>query len=242
MNSGKAAKNQLNQAPCSLAEQGLFITGTDTDVGKTYAAGCIAYTLKRSGANIIARKPIASGCLPLEQDKLYCADAAFLKTATQSNEPLETICRYQFVPAISPQQAIQQSGTWVSTQDLLQACYVSNSTLTTHSTSLCLVEGAGGFYSPLCSDGLNQDLAIALAYPVILVVKNQLGCINHTLLSLDAIQKSGLRTLAIIINYADQTDYYSDIKHWTDVPLFTLNYKTDQTLQTLQGFKLSQLL
>lgn len=208
---------------------GFFITGTDTDVGKTYVAGCLAHTLIKQGYRVTPRKPIASGCQPQADNSMLCPDAAFLKQACQSDEHLSSICPYQFEPPISPQTAIEQAGQTITTQDLIKACDFNTQ-------DFYLVEGAGGFYSPLCSNGLNRDLAVSLQLPVIVVVKNQLGCINHTLLTLQAIKDAGLKTHAIIINFADDNDYANDIEKWTTVPVFKIDYSPDQSLQTLKGF------
>jgi len=90
-----------------------------------------------------------------------------------------------------------------------------------------LVEGAGGFYSPLAADGLNADLAVALQLPLILVVADRLGCINHCLLSLEAIAHRGLHTVAIILNQTEteasaSSDNLQAIRALTDIPVFYL--------------------
>ena len=146
---------------------GFFITGTDTDVGKTYVAGCIAHTLIQKGYQVTPRKPIASGCIKQKDGNLLSEDALFLQQSCQSNDSLQTICPYQYEPPISPQTAIEQAGLVISTQDLLCACQPSSQL---KENDFLLVEGAGGFYSPICSEGLNKDLAQALGLPVILVV------------------------------------------------------------------------
>lgn len=209
---------------------GFFITGTDTDVGKTYAAGCIAHTLIQDGYQVTPRKPIASGCIPQADGSLWSEDAGFLQTACQTKEPLSTICPHQFEPAISPQTAIEQAGHFISTQTLVEGCKPPNPIPNKH---VYLVEGAGGFYSPLCSDGLNKDLAIELNLPVILVVKNQLGCINHTLLTLEAIKQAGLKTHAIILNFSTETNHATGLESWTNVPILTLPFTPNVALQSL---------
>ncbi len=214
---------------------GFFITGTDTDVGKTYATGCIAHTLIEQGKQIIPRKPIASGCIPQPDGSLLCHDAEFLKTASQSKESLETICPYQFEPAVSPQTALEMAGQYLSTEVLAASCQLPAAP---QKNDIYLIEGAGGFYSPLCSDGLNKDLAQQLQLPVILVVKSQLGCLNHALLTLDAIDNAGLETHSIILNYADQNNYADDLRKWTELPIYQLDFKADLSLQMIDSFRL----
>lgn len=213
--------------------RGFFITGTDTDVGKTYVAGCIAHTLIQNGYQVTPRKPIASGCIKQADGSLLSEDALFLQQSCQSNESLQTICPYQYEPPISPQTAIEQVGLVISTQDLLTACQPSSNLL---ENEFLLVEGAGGFYSPICSDGLNKDLAQALGLPVILVVKNQLGCINHTLLSLAAIEQAGLQAHSIIINFSSEINHAKGLENWTKLPIHRVQYKKSLALQTISNF------
>jgi len=211
---------------------GFFITGTDTDVGKTYASACIAHTLITEGIKVIPRKPIASGCIKQPDGSLVSGDALFLQQACQSNEAISTICPYQLEPPVSPQTAIEQAGLHITTANLVAACNLPKASA---KNTQYLVEGAGGFYSPLCSDGLNQDLAKALNLPVILVVKNQLGCINHTLLTLNAIEQAGLQTLCIVQNFADHTNHLNGIENWTDIPIFKLPTSNPLATKTITG-------
>ena len=210
---------------------GAFITGTDTDVGKTYIACCIAKTLIKQNMPVTPRKPIASGCIRQENGNLLSEDALFLQQACQSKTPLKTICPYQFEPAISPQQAIKQANLTITIQDLAQACQNKDDSFT-------MVEGAGGFYSPLALDGLNKDLAIQLNLPVILVVANRIGCINQTLLSIEAIQNSGLKLHSIIINQTTNNNfnYAQGLKDYTDNTIFSTPYSTTGKPQAIKNW------
>ena len=179
---------------------GFFITGTDTDIGKTFVSCQLAQFLrqKQPGLVISARKPIASGAIRNSQNGLVSEDAQQLQQATGNHESLQTICPYLFEPAISPSRAIQQAvqqqrSKPITILDLTTAC-------STPKDHFALIEGAGGIYSPLAIDGLNIDLAKSLPYPVILVVGNKLGCINHALLSIQAIEHAQLPLLHIFLN------------------------------------------
>ncbi len=201
---------------------GFFITGTDTDVGKTYISGCIALSLRQQGLTIAPRKPIASGCLPQADGSLLSEDALFLQQTTNTTDALQTICAYQFEAAISPHSAIKQANLTIRISDLVKACDVPDS-------AFALVEGAGGFYSPLALDGLNKDLAIELGYPVILVVANRLGCINQTLLSIAAIKQAGLDLHSIIINQLQPNtlpvqNHTLGLTDFTDATIFEVDY------------------
>ena len=194
---------------------GFFITGTDTDVGKTFIAARIAQQLHQQGHIVAPRKPIASGCIRQADGGLLSEDALALQIGAQSSESLDIICPYQFEPALSPQTALEMANQVVTTQDLVYASETPKNTFK-------LVEGAGGFFSPHCSNGLNRDLAVALQLPVIVVVENRLGCLNQTLLTLEAIQNCGLSTHAIVINDVQwkSQNFAKDLHKWTDVQIF----------------------
>ena len=209
--------------------RGFFITGTDTDVGKTYVASCIARTLTQQGKNITPRKPIASGAIRQADGTLVSEDARLLKQACQSTESIETICPFQFEQALSPQTAIELNNQFITTCDLVNACAFNPE-------ELYLVEGAGGFYSPISSDGLNKDLAQQLGLPVVIVVMNKLGCINQTLLTIEAVKNAGLTPHSIVLNCADKTNFYEGISEWVELPIFSVNYAQDQQLQIIENF------
>ncbi len=218
--------------PKTTQKGGFFITGTDTDVGKTYVTCSLATTLRHKGLSVTPRKPIASGCIRQPNGELLAEDALLLKQACHSTEALRTICPYQFEPPISPQRAIQEAHQHITIKDLTTACQTNSGTVT-------LVEGAGGFYSPLALNGLNKDLAIQLNYPVILVVANQIGCINQTLLNIEAIQKSGLAIHCIIINHttSNEFDYAQDIRDYTKHTILNVNYQPDGKPQIIPGWR-----
>lgn len=204
---------------------GLFITGTDTDIGKSFVACCLAQGLIKQGYKVSPRKPIASGCLVQTDGQLLSEDAQQLKQASQSDLPLDQICRYTFSAAISPARAIQQSGQTILLKDLVQACSVK-------ADEFALVEGAGGFLSPLTADGLNADFALQLNYPIILVVGNRLGCLNHALLTIEAIERRGLKLQAMVINdFSQDADpqNIADLKKLTQHPVIHQTFQTQFT-------------
>jgi len=161
---------------------GVFISGTDTDVGKTYIGAQLVAQLHKMNVHVVPRKPIESGC-QLKQGALHPNDAAQYYFAVNKNVCLEDICPYRFEPPISPQRAARLVNLPISVAEVQTACLKN-----INKNDFLTVEGAGGFYSPLCEDGLNADLAEALQLPVLLVANDQLGCINHILLTIEAIQ------------------------------------------------------
>lgn len=204
-----------------MSKKGLFITGTDTDVGKTYIGAQIIRQLQTKVARIKTRKPIESGCELLHDGSLYPADGAALQQANLNTETLEIITPYRFEPAIAPDRAAKLAGITLNNKDLIQAC-----TQNVNESDFLIVEGAGGFYSPLSSDGLNVDLATALELPIVLVVKDQLGCINHTLLTLAAIQQAALNCLFIVLNKSTEQlqqtyNHAEEIQLRSNLPVFT---------------------
>jgi len=206
---------------------GIFITGTDTNVGKTWFSVRLIRALRQHGLRIIPRKPVESGWLPaqLEQTDAYrLADAAAMLTE------LQHVCPYHFQAALSPPRAAQLERQQLSIQQLKKAC-LANINKNKNDNDFLIIEGAGGFYSPLAHDGLNADLASALQLPIVLVVDDKLGCINHTLLSLAAIKQHHLNAVCIFLNqrqtknnshYVDiNMDNANDLRELTDVPVCT---------------------
>lgn len=202
-----------------MKKKGLFITGTDTDVGKTYICTQIIRQLSTFVAPIKVRKPIESGCEKNQQGVLQPHDGQALWQANQKQETLEIVTPYRFAPAIAPDRAAKLNGKNITIDQLKQACLEQ-----VNHHDFLIVEGAGGFYSPLANDGLNADLAKALDLDIALVVKDQLGCLNHTLLTLQAIESKGLHCKIIILNYCSELhhniyDHYNEIKARTTVPV-----------------------
>lgn len=207
----KATLTKYQEAQARLTEnqamRGLFITGTDTEVGKTWVSAALIKGFAQQGYQVIPRKPVASGCIWVN-GQLLSEDAQQLQQAViaagQTPPPLAQICPYLFEPAISPARAIAQTQNpqlqHIGLAQLHQACLANHPNEQPPQANLLLVEGAGGFYSPLAPDGLNADLAQKLGFPIVLVVANRLGCLNHALLSLSAIAERKLPMQAIVLN------------------------------------------
>lgn len=175
-----------------LPPRGLFITGTDTGVGKTFIAVRLLSFLKNEGLEIIPRKPVESGCTRIDGQRVP-ADALAMRDAMGHTHDLDQICPYPLERPLSPERAAALEDIELDLQKLQQACQVPPG-------RIALIEGAGGFYSPLTADGLNADLAQRLELPVLLVAADRLGCINHVLLTVEAIASRELRLAAIVLN------------------------------------------
>ncbi len=197
--------------------EGVFITGTDTDVGKTVVACTLARALVRVGRTVAVRKPVESGCAR-RGSHLYPADGAALARAAGEREALEVVTPWRLAHAISPERAARLEGVDLHIEALATAVAAGAS------SDFRLVEGAGGFLSPLASDGANADLAVALGLGLIVVVADRLGCINHGLLTLEAIERRGLHCAACVMNAvtADSDPAganYEDLQARLDAPV-----------------------
>lgn len=198
--------------------RGLFVTGTDTGVGKTLIAAALAHLLAERKLIVRPRKPVESGCRP-EGDHLVPEDARALQAASRTNEALERICPYPLEPPLSPERAATLAGMRVGLDDLKAACLNGVA-----ETDFLLVEGAGGFYSPLAPGVLNADLAAALPLPVLLVAADRLGAISHTLLTVEAIKRRGLALVGVVLNQVDpasdpRMNNPADLSRWLGRPV-----------------------
>ena len=197
---------------------GLFVTGTDTGVGKTQITAALARLLMERNLVVRPRKPVESGCRR-EGDRLVPEDARTLQAAARSDEPLERICPYSFEPALSPERAAALAGTSLTLDEVRAACLQGVA-----ENDFLLIEGAGGFYSPLASGVLNADLAAALSLPVLLVTADRLGCIGHTLMAVEAIKRRGLTLAGVVLNRVEnhgdpRMNNAADLSRWLGEPV-----------------------
>ena len=199
-------------------QKGIFITGTDTDIGKTWLGQQLIRALVQKGVDVVPRKPIESGWL----DQLEQSDAGKLAIAAQKTSAREFAqnCLYRFKAAISPVRAARLVQQSVTLEQLTSHCFAHINT-----QQFLHVEGAGGFYSPIAEDGLNADLAEKLALPIIVVAEDRLGCINQILLTIEAAQQRKLTILAIFLNKKTKNGQNSmnnraDLKEYTQIPIF----------------------
>jgi dethiobiotin synthetase len=174
--------------------KGVFITGTDTGVGKTFFACKLAALLRDSGYRVGVMKPAESGCAERE-GKLYPQDATLLKKASASQDPLDKICPYQFREPLAPNVAAQREGI---TLDIDRLIDVYNEISSTH--DITLVEGAGGLMVPLLPSYTYADFARVLKLPVLVIAANRLGMINHLVLTLEHARCKGLSVLGYVLN------------------------------------------
>lgn len=175
---------------------GLFITGTDTEVGKTYVAALLASTLTAQGHRVGVYKPVASGC-GRQGDQLVSDDALTLWKAAGQLGELPAVCPQRFEAPLAPNVAAREEGKQVdagllrSGLDYWLGC-----------TDIVLIEGVGGLMSPASDEDYVADLAFEFGFPLIVVAPNVLGVINQTLQTLitAATFRDGIDVAGIILN------------------------------------------
>ena len=174
---------------------GLFITGTDTSVGKTAVASAIVRQLREEGVRVGAYKPVASGAVQRPDGTRVWEDVEQLGQALGDTYPAERICPQRFAAPLAPPLAAAAEGRSVDRQLLREGAFWWQ-----EQVDFLVVEGAGGLLSPLSSEDNVADLARDLALPLLVVARAGLGTINHTLLTLEAAQSRGLAVAGIVLN------------------------------------------
>lgn len=176
--------------------RGLFITGTDTGVGKTYVAAIIARALRRAGRRVGVYKPAASGCR-VDGADLISDDALALWEAAGRPGSLDEVCPQRFLAPLAPHLAARAEGRRIDREQLRRGLDAW-----TARSDIVLVEGAGGLMSPLGESDYVADLAGDFGFPLVVVARNALGTINHTLLTLHAAAafRGGLPVAGIVLN------------------------------------------
>lgn len=175
---------------------GLFITATDTDIGKTMLTGAIASALKARGINVGVFKPLASGAVRQEDGTLLAEDATFLLRAAGMSEAMRhEVNQVALEPALTPAVAAKVSNVVINLPKVIQ-----DMQKTMHKYEFVLVEGVGGLISPLWEDYLLADMMLELNLPALLVSKPRLGAINHTVLSAAYAKQHGIRLDGVILN------------------------------------------
>jgi dethiobiotin synthetase len=177
--------------------QGFFITGTDTECGKSEITLALMHLLQARGHRVLGMKPVASGAEPT-QDGLRNEDARRIQQQGSADVPYELVNPYAFGPPIAPHIAARQAGESIRFQPVRD-----NYQALSGRADFVLVEGVGGWKVPLGPDGGVSDLAADLGLPVILVVGLKLGCINHALLTADAIVANGSSLAGWVANQVD---------------------------------------
>jgi dethiobiotin synthetase len=214
--------------------RGLFITGTDTGVGKTQVTAMLAVALQARGFQVGVMKPAETGC-PVQQGNLRPQDSLFLRQISHCRAPEELVTPYAFREPLAPAVAAQHEGQEIDIAHLVH-CYE----LLANEHDIVLVEGAGGLLVPLTRQESFLDLAARLDLPVLVVARNILGTINHTALTV-IVASQRCRVVGIVLNTVSpkredesQDSNREAIQIWGRAPLLgVLPYSPERTPESL---------
>lgn len=198
MSSSSKSKNpfdfDVSAYPPLPAARGLFVTGTDTEVGKTLVAGAIARYLRRSGVAVDVFKPVASAC-KRSAGNLVSEDAEFLAACADSDMLLDEITPVRYALPLAPNVAADRENRPVD----LDAIFRGYGRIVAGGRPV-IVEGVGGLLCPITDDFWMIHLAAMMKLPVVIVARSSLGTINHTLLTLHAARSAGLTVAGVVMN------------------------------------------
>jgi dethiobiotin synthetase len=175
-------------APILSALRGVFVTGTDTGVGKSIVAAAACAALAARGERVAAFKPVVTGLdEPVGE---WPQDHKLLARAAGGGQAPEDVAPYRFAPAVSPHFAAELAGATIEPAALLDVAR-------RHELLVC--EGVGGLMVPITTGYLVRDLAVDLALPVVIAARTGLGTINHTLLTIEAARSAGLSVAGVVM-------------------------------------------
>ncbi|MBS1161924.1 MAG: bioD [Proteobacteria bacterium] len=192
-----------------------FLTGTDTEIGKTFITCALLHRATALGLRAAGLKPVAAGTDAAGRNE----DVEQIRAASSVPLPAAIINPYCFKAAVAPHIAADEEGRPIVFATIRAACESAR-----QAADLLIVEGVGGFRVPLGADGDSADLAVALGLPVILVVGMRLGCISHALLSAEAIVGRGLPLAGWVANRIDPVmsrfeENLATLRHLLPAPL-----------------------
>ncbi len=181
---------------------GLFVTGTDTEVGKTYVAAAIARSLVGAGHRVGVYKPVASDCVS-DGHQLVSEDAFALWEAASQPLSLDLVCPQRFQAPLAPHLSARTEGRELDTQLLRTGI-----SAWADACEIIIVEGAGGLMSPISDEEYIADLAYDFGYPIVIVAPNMIGAINQALQTLitAACFRDGLNVAGVVLNDARRFD------------------------------------
>jgi len=196
--------------------KGVFVTGSNTGVGKTTVAIEVVRHISKT-KTVKVRKPVETNCQVSGQGFIP-KDAIALSAACQTGEPLNKVCPYCFEAEASAELASAESEKKLTLKDLVLACECGDD-------DFVLVEGAGGIYSPIADATLNVDLAIELQLPLLIVVLNELGAISQALLTLEAAKKNKLTVACVVLNEVRSNNLANKeaLERYTKIPVVSFS-------------------
>ena len=220
---------------------GFFITGTDTEIGKTFVSSLLIKFFAEKGYKVAGMKPVASGADKVD-GVLQNEDALALMQSSNIDIDYKTVNPYTFEPAVSPHIAAEQAGIEVK-HDVIKDNYNKLQQV----ADVVVVEGVGGWYAPISCHTTVADLAESMQLPVILVVGLRLGCLNHALLTSQALRQSGLTVAGWIANHVEEDfssagknistlkHYLNDFPYLGSIPFDSNDLQSDKDTHILQN-------
>jgi dethiobiotin synthase len=176
---------------------GIFVTGTDTDVGKSLITAGLTRLLRNKGMDCVAIKPVETGC-KIKQGELFPEDGYLLWRASEAMISLDNVTPFRFSFPAAPYRSAAVQDSRLRVSDIVEHIKTVQD-----SHDLTIVEGAGGLFVPIEEKRTFLDLMAELNFPVVLVARTKLGTINHTLLSLEALERRNLNILAVILSKSE---------------------------------------
>lgn len=206
----RPAGKPLLSPPPRLTKPGLFVTGTDTGVGKTAVTCAIAAALRRQrrGLRVGVCKPMATGCRR-DREGLVSEDAEALAHFADCRQPLDVINPVRYAPPVAPAVAAEMTGEAVEFGAIARCLEILD-----ESSDAMIVEGVGGLLVPIDHRDARRtvlDLAVELGYPVLIVCRAGLGTLNHTAMTVSLLKSAGLRVAGLAMNF-----YEADAARATD--------------------------
>lgn len=194
-----------------------FVTGTDTEIGKTLVSAALLTKLADAGYRAAGLKPIAAGTLAGAPTRTN-EDVEQLRAAASVDLPLATVCPWLLDAPMSPHLAAAREGVTITLPPILDAFVQAKSV-----ADAVVVEGVGGFRVPLSDDFDTAEMTVALGLPVVLVVGLRLGCLNHAALTAEAIAERGLHLVGWVGNVVDPAmagldDNVATLRRWISAP------------------------
>ena len=202
-------------------EKGVFVTGCDTGVGKTVIAGAIAASMKAHGLDVGVMKPVASGAKEIE-NKLVSEDAVYLKKIIDSTDDDTLVNPILLKPPIAPTIAASKAGIPIDIDKIMKAYKAL-----TNRHDFVVVEGVGGLMVPIDDTLFVADLVRKMDLALVIVTRDYLGAINHTLLTIEYARNRNLRIKGIVINMLKNgDDLVREIEKYSSVPVLgTIPFK-----------------
>jgi len=202
--------------------KGLFVTGTDTGVGKTTVAAGLARALRRRGFDVRVCKPVATGARCID-GRWISADTIALARAAGKENALAEVTPWAFPEPVAPPVAARRHGVTLDVAAMVRA--VRN---LDRANAIVVAEGVGGLLCPISETATVADLATSLQLPLVVVARRGLGTLNHTLLTLEAARARGLNVAGVVVSETEpccglavETNV-DELRRWIDVPLLAV--------------------